>query len=173
MKIGLLSDTHAYLDPKVFEHFSNCDEIWHAGDIGDVQLVRALEKFKPVKCVFGNIDDKELQTLYPEDLYLSCEGVEVLMTHIAGTPPHYNPRVRKLLVQKTPDMLICGHSHILSIRRDAALNNMLFVNPGAAGNHGFHRIKTLVRFELSAGAVKGMEVIEIGRRGAISGRPGD
>jgi putative phosphoesterase len=167
MKIGLLSDTHSYLDPKVLEHFSKCDQIWHAGDIGDPGVITELQSIKPVKAVFGNIDDKDLQVLWPENYSVDIEGMSVLMTHIGGTPPRYNPRVKKLLAEKNPDLFICGHSHILKIGRDAQLNNMLFVNPGAAGNHGFHHMKTIVRFEILDGEVRNMEVIELGKRGAL------
>jgi putative phosphoesterase len=167
MKIGLLSDTHSYLDPKVLEHFKQCDEIWHAGDIGEAGLITELETTKPVRAVYGNIDSIDLQARWPEDLWLDIEGVSVLMTHIGGTPPRYNPRVRKLLSEKTPGMFICGHSHILKIGRDPALNNMLFVNPGAAGQHGFHHMRTAVRFDILEGEVRNMEVIELGKRGAL------
>jgi len=166
MRIGLLSDTHSYLDPKVLEHFITCDEIWHAGDIGDPQVIADLQHLKKVRAVYGNIDDKKVQALWPEDFRAKIEGVSVLMTHIGGTPPRYNPRVKKLLAEKTPGLFICGHSHILRIGRDSALGNMLFVNPGAAGNHGFHRMKTIVRFEILGGEVRSMEVIELGKRGA-------
>src|SRR5687768_8471923 len=141
MKIGLLSDTHSYLDPRVFEYFSRCDEVWHAGDIGDPALIDQLENFKPVRAVFGNIDDQSLQLRFPEDLRFTCEGVDVWITHIGGVPPQYNPRVKKILKSKPPDIFICGHSHILRVKRDPDLNNMLYINPGAAGNHGFHTIK--------------------------------
>jgi uncharacterized protein len=167
MRIGLLSDTHSYLDPKVFDHFKNVDEIWHAGDMGDVRLVDELAKFKPLKAVFGNIDDKDLQVRFPEDLWLEYEGISVWMTHIGGAPPNYNPRIKKLLKQRVPHIFICGHSHILRIKRDPNFNNMLYLNPGAAGNHGFHAIKTLVRFELIKGEIKNMEVIELGKRGQL------
>lgn len=167
MKIGLLSDTHSYLDPKVLEHFSNCDEIWHAGDIGDAGVITELQRIKPVRAVFGNIDGKELQTVWPENYRAVIEGVSILMTHIGGTPPRYNPRVKKLLTERTPAIFICGHSHILKVGRDPALNNMLFVNPGAAGNHGFHHMKTIVRFEILSGEIRNMEVIELGKRGAL------
>ncbi len=167
MKIGLLSDTHSDLDPKVFIHFEKVDEIWHAGDIGDISVVKSLENFKPLKAVFGNIDDKTIQQTFPEDLFFNCEGLNVLMTHIGGVPPRYNPRVKKLLASRVPlpDVFICGHSHIMSVRRDESHNNMLFINPGAAGNHGFHKIKTLVRFEIENTRIFNMEVIEIGKRG--------
>jgi putative phosphoesterase len=167
MKIGLLSDTHSHFDPKVIEHFRNCDEIWHAGDIGDPAIIDQLKAIKPLRAVFGNIDSPDLQAAWPEDLRMNIEGVKVLMTHIGGTPPHYNPRVRKLLQEETPQIFICGHSHILKIGRDPALGNMLFINPGAAGTHGFHIMKTLVRFDILSGEVKNMEVIELGKRGAL------
>lgn len=167
MKIGLLSDTHSHLDPKVFTYFKDCDEIWHAGDFGDLPLIKELEAFKPLRGVYGNIDDKTIQIRFPEDLRFSCEGIEVLMTHIGGIPPKYNPRSKKLLTEKIPDLFICGHSHILNIKRDATLHNMLYVNPGAAGNHGFHKIKTIVRFEINNKKIEKMEVIELGKRGVI------
>jgi putative phosphoesterase len=167
MKIGLISDTHSFLDPKVPEHFSNCDEIWHAGDIGDPNIIQQLSKVKPTRAVYGNIDSKELQIAWPEDNRMNIDGVKVLMTHIGGTPPNYNPRVKKLFALETPDIFICGHSHVLKIGRDTAMGNMLFINPGAAGNHGFHHMKTIIRFEILAGAVRNMEVIELGKRGAL------
>ncbi|SKC86340.1 metallophosphoesterase family protein [Ohtaekwangia koreensis] len=167
MKIGLLSDTHSYLDKKVFEYFKDCDEVWHAGDIGEKIVADELEKFKPFRAVYGNIDDKNLQALYPEDLHFTCEGLTIWMTHIGGAPPNYNPRVKKILRVQTPDIFICGHSHILRIKRDPALHGMLYMNPGAAGNHGFHVMKTIVRFEIVKKEIKNMEVIELGKRGAL------
>jgi uncharacterized protein len=167
MKIGLLSDTHSYLDPKVFTYFKDCDEIWHAGDIGDAAVVIELEKFKPLRAVFGNIDDNEMQARYPEDLWFTCEGLTIWMTHIGGAPPNYNPRVKKVLKDKVPDVFICGHSHILRVKKDPAFN-MLYINPGAAGNHGFHSIKTLIRFEINTKIISKLEVIELGKRGALS-----
>lgn len=167
MKIGLLSDTHSFLDAKVFDYFKDCDEIWHAGDIGDPQLVSSLKKFKPLRAVYGNIDNKDLQILFPEDHWFDCEGLTVWMTHIGGAPPNYNPRVKKLLKGKIPNIFICGHSHILRVKRDVNYNNMLYLNPGAAGNHGFHITKTIIRFEIIKKEIKNMEVIELGKRGAI------
>jgi uncharacterized protein len=167
-KIGLLSDTHSFLDPKVFDYFRECDELWHAGDIGDPSVVTQLENFKPLRAVFGNIDDKPLQAKFPEDLRFTCEGLEIWITHIGGVPPNYNPRVKKLLKNKPPDIFICGHSHILRVKRDAEFNNMLYINPGAAGNHGFHQIKTIVRFEINNQVIGNMEAIELGKRGAIT-----
>jgi putative phosphoesterase len=168
MKIGLLSDTHSYLDQKVFEYFKECDEIWHGGDIGDAAVVNNLEKFKPVRAVFGNIDDKEMQVRFPEDNWFKCEELTIWMTHIGGAPPNYNPRIKKILKDRVPDIFICGHSHILRIKKDPNYKNMLYLNPGAAGNHGFHQIKTLVRFEVTGKEIKNMEVIELGKRGLIS-----
>jgi putative phosphoesterase len=167
MKIGLLSDTHSDLDPKVFTHFAGVDEIWHAGDLGDLKLVQGLESFKPLRAVYGNIDDRDIQSRFPEDLVFSCEGMKVWMTHIGGIPPRYNPRVKKLLTNIVPDIFICGHSHILRIKRDEAHSNLLYINPGAAGNHGFHKIKTLVRFEIVNKKILNMEVIEMGKRGSL------
>ena len=167
MKIGLLSDTHSFLDPKIFTHFSLCDEVWHAGDIGDVSVADQLEKFKTFRAVYGNIDTKEMQARYPEDLRFNCDGVDVFMTHIGGAPPNYNPRAKKLFNEKTPDLFICGHSHILRIKKDPAYNGMLYLNPGACGNHGFHTMKTIVRFDISNGVISAMEVIELGKRGAL------
>lgn len=164
MKIGLLSDTHGFLDARVKKYFHACDEVWHAGDIGHAEVLRELEDFKPLRAVYGNIDDRELQIRLPEDVWFEVDGVSVWMTHIAGTPPHYNPRVKKVLQQRQPDLLVAGHSHILKVMRDPA-RGFLFVNPGAAGNHGFHRIKTLVRFDIAQGKIDNMEVIELGKRG--------
>jgi len=165
MVVGLISDTHSFLDPKVFDYFKNVDEIWHAGDIGDAAVADDLEKFKPLRAVFGNIDDKSMQVRFPEDLWFDCEGLKIWMTHIGGAPPNYNPRIKRILKERAPDVFICGHSHILRIKKDPAYNNMFYLNPGAAGNHGFHLIKTLVRFEVVRKEIKKMEVIELGKRG--------
>ncbi len=167
MVIGLISDTHSFLDPKVFEHFKDVDEIWHAGDLGDAMVMEELKKFKLLRAVYGNIDGQEIQSLYPEDLWFHCEGFTIWMTHIGGAPPNYNPRIKKILSERIPDIFICGHSHILRIKKDLNFNNLLYLNPGAAGNHGFHLVKTLIRFELVNKAIKKMEVIELGKRGQI------
>lgn len=164
MKIGLLSDTHGYLDPKILDHFGPCDELWHAGDIGSMEVAAALERFKPMKAVYGNIDDMALRTKYPEDLWFQCEGVEIWMTHIAGAPPRYNPRVRKILASRAPAALVCGHSHILRVINDKT-HKFLYLNPGAAGHQGFHPMRTLLRFDIADGRFANMEVIELGKRG--------
>ena len=128
IRIGLISDTHSYLDLKVLEHFKDCDEIWHAGDICDISVASELEKLKPLKAVYGNIDNKDVQLKYPEDLWMEVEGLTILMTHIAGSPPNYNPRVKKILKERQPDLLICGHSHILKILRDKERSFLFVLN---------------------------------------------
>lgn len=167
MKIGLLSDTHSYLDPKVLTYFKDCDEIWHAGDIGDRIVVDELEKLKPLRAVFGNIDDKDMQVRYSEDAWFTCEGLTIWMTHIGGAPPNYNPRIKKIFKEHIPDIFVCGHSHILRVKRDSKYKNLLYFNPGAAGNQGFHHMKTIMRFEIVGKEIKNLEVIELGKRGAI------
>lgn len=167
MKIGLLSDTHSFLDPKILTYFKDCDEIWHAGDIGDRLVADELEKSKPFRAVFGNIDDKDLRVRYPEDLWFTCEGLTIWMTHIGGAPPNYNPRIRKVFKEKIPDIFICGHSHILRVKKDPNFKNLLYINPGAAGNQGFHPIKTILRLEIIGMEIKNLEVIELGKRGAL------
>ncbi len=165
MTIGLLSDTHGFLDPTISKHFSQCDEIWHAGDIGDSAVIDALEKIKPVRAVYGNIDDPSMRARFPEDLWITQEGLTVWMTHIGGRPPQYNPRIKKLLKEKQPDVFICGHSHILQVKRDDT-RGMLYINPGAAGQQGFHHMRTMLRMEIEAGKIRKMEVIELGKRGS-------
>lgn len=166
-KIGLLSDTHGFLDRRVFEFFSDVDEIWHAGDVGGIELLDELKKFKPLRAVYGNIDDARLRTEYPEDNRFIVEGFDVWITHIGGYPEHYSSRVRNILQAKPPDIFVCGHSHILRVMRDAKYRNMLCLNPGAAGIHGFHKIKTMLRFTLDNKKVTSMEAIELGKRGEI------
>jgi uncharacterized protein len=164
MKIGLISDTHGHLDPKVFTYFKDCDEVWHAGDIGNQALIDELKSFKKLRAVFGNIDGSNLRLEFTEDLFFELEGKKILITHIGGTPPKYNPRARKLIKEHSPDIFICGHSHILRVMHDPT-QNLLYINPGAAGNHGFHKFRTLVRFDLDAGTLSNMQVIELGKRG--------
>lgn len=164
IKIGLISDTHSFLDPKVFQYFAECDEIWHAGDIGSIGVADELEAFKPLKAVYGNIDGADLRVRYPENLRFSCEGLRIWITHIGGYPPRYNQAVKPLITKDPPDMFICGHSHILKIMTDPKLNKMLYINPGAAGKVGFHQVGTLVRFQIDVGKVSNMQVIELGRK---------
>lgn len=164
-RIGLISDTHSYLDERVLHHFGDCDQIWHAGDIGSLTVAEKLASFKPFKAVYGNIDDKSIQAIYPENLIFNVEGKKILITHIGGRPEKYPTRVKELLKLDRPDIYICGHSHILMVQSDPKWNNMLFINPGAAGNEGFHKIKTIMKFDLNAGKIENMKVIELGKRG--------
>ncbi|MET3876658.1 YfcE family phosphodiesterase [Chitinophaga sp. OAE865] len=159
-KIGLMSDTHSYLHPQVFKYFEEVDEIWHAGDIGNVELADKLENFKPFRAVFGNIDGADIRIRYPEILRFNLEGVEVMMTHIGGYPGKYAPGVKEQLKQHPPKLFICGHSHILKVMPDAALR-LLHMNPGACGQQGWHKVKTLLRFQLEAGNIQQLEVIEL------------
>lgn len=167
MKIGIISDTHGYLDPAVYKYFEHVDEIWHAGDIGQIIVLDSLENFKTTISVYGNIDGHEVRAAIPEDQIIERNGVKILITHIAGSAPKYNSRVKKLILQHQPNMLVCGHSHILKVEFDR-VNNLLFVNPGAAGKHGFHKIKTLLRLELQEGKIQNLEVVELGLRAKIN-----
>lgn len=165
MHIGLLSDTHGYLDDQVFRYFDLCDEIWHAGDIGDVAVIDKLAAFKPVRAVYGNIDGREIRLHYPENLRFTCEQMHVWLTHIGGYPPNYTPAVLKELRRETPDLFVCGHSHILRVMPDRKLNNLLYLNPGATGREGFHHVRTALRFTIEGSKVTKMEAIELGKRG--------
>jgi uncharacterized protein len=159
-KIGLLSDTHNFLDPAIFQYFKKCDEIWHAGDFGSIEVANALIKFKPFKGVYGNIDGPDIRNIFPEQLVFFCEDVKVLMRHIGGYPPRYNPESKRQLLQHYPKLFICGHSHILKIIYDDKLG-CLHINPGAAGRQGWHKIPTLVRFTIDGQEIKDCEVIEL------------
>ncbi|MEZ5034960.1 MAG: metallophosphoesterase family protein [Chitinophagaceae bacterium] len=162
-RIGLLSDTHHFLDPAIAAHFKDCDEIWHAGDFGHINLVQDLEKMKPLKGVYGNIDDANIRNIFPEQLVFTCEKVKVMMRHIGGSPPKYNPATKKELLQHQPHLFICGHSHILKIMYDESIQ-CLYINPGAAGKQGWHKVRTIVRFTIDEDNIKDCEVIELGKR---------
>lgn len=166
MKIGLISDTHGYLDPKVFKYFEEVNEIWHAGDIGTEEVLKQLQDFKPTVAVWGNIDGGKLRVECKEGEVFEREGVRVLLTHIANKPPKYNKKVLEYVTYYKPKLLVCGHSHILKVMPDKK-NNLLFMNPGAAGKHGFHKIKTLLRFDLEKGEIKNLEVVELGPRASM------
>jgi putative phosphoesterase len=161
-KIGLLSDTHNYWDERYETHFAACDEVWHAGDIGSLELAKRFEAFKPFRAVHGNIDDYHVRYAYPQMLRFTLEDVDVLMTHIGGHPGKYDPSVRPLLYAHPPTLFICGHSHILRVIYDKKLQ-FLYMNPGAAGKFGIHRVRTLLRFVLDAGDIRDLEVIELGK----------
>ena len=159
-RIGLIADTHNYLDESVFVHFKDCDEIWHGGDFGTVDIADKLKAFKPLKGVYGNIDGMDIRSIYPEQLVFMCEGVKVLMRHIGGYPPKYNPETKKEILLHQPQLFISGHSHILKIMYDEKLNS-LHMNPGAAGKQGWHKIRTLIRFVVDGKEMKDCEVIEL------------
>ncbi len=161
VRIGLMSDTHSFLDEKVLHYFSSCDEIWHAGDIGKMALVRELEAFKPLRAVYGNIDKPEMRQLFPATLDFTIEDVRIVMTHIGGYPGRYDRSIKAKLMSNPPDLFISGHSHILKVMRDKQLN-LLHINPGACGVHGWQTDNTLVRFSIDKGKIKDVEVIELG-----------
>ena len=165
-RIGLLSDTHGYLDPAILDHFSDCDEIWHAGDVGDASILDTLEGFKPLRSVYGNIDDATVQRRAPLNQAFTIEGISVFMTHIGGYPGRYTARVRKELTERRPRLYVCGHSHILKVVRDHKLE-LLHMNPGACGRHGFHKVRTLLRFTIDGARIGDLEAIELGLRAAI------
>lgn len=159
-RIGLLSDTHSWWDDKYVKYFEDCDEIWHAGDIGSIDLALRLEALKPFRAVYGNIDDSKVRTAYPEFLRFTLEGVDILMTHIGGYPGKYDPKVKNILYTNPPKLFITGHSHILKVMFDKKLN-CLHINPGAAGKYGFHKVRTIVRFVLDSGNISDLDVIEL------------
>ncbi|WP_185211288.1 metallophosphoesterase family protein [Sphingobacterium mizutaii] len=163
MKIGLLSDTHGYLDDAVLKHFEKCDEIWHAGDFGSMEVIEKLEAFKPLRAVYGNIDDKDIRLKFPEHLRFHCEQVDVWMTHIGGYPGKYSPLVKPEILNNPPKLFITGHSHILKVQFDPKLQ-LLHLNPGAGGKQGWHQIRTAMRFEINGDKIVNLEVIELGSR---------
>ena len=166
MKIGLLSDTHGWLHPRLFDHFAECDEIWHAGDIGTIEIADKLVAFKPLRAVYGNVDNALVRTVYKEHAIFLAEEVRVWITHIGGYPGHYDKRVAKELKENPPDLFICGHSHIAKVMYDDK-SGFLFVNPGAAGHNGFHKFMTVVRFQIDGKNIHDFELIELGERGKI------
>jgi putative phosphoesterase len=162
-RIGLLSDTHGYLDDRILHHFENVDEIWHAGDIGDIELLDELKVFKPTRAVWGNIDNHIIRKDTKEFLRFKCEDVEVLITHIGGKPGKYSKPAFEELQLKAPKLFICGHSHILLVKMDPRYN-MLWMNPGACGIKGFHQVRTILRFSITGDRIHDLEVIELGKR---------
>ncbi|WP_405329210.1 metallophosphoesterase family protein [Leeuwenhoekiella sp. LLG6367-2.1] len=162
-KILLLSDTHSYIDDRILAYAEKADEVWHAGDIGSLQVTDALKELKPLRAVFGNIDDHEIRKEFPLNNRFVCEGVDVLITHIGGYPGKYSPAIREELNGNPPKLFICGHSHILKVMPDKKLN-LLHMNPGAIGIHGFHKVRTMLRFTVDQGKIDNLEVIEIERK---------
>jgi putative phosphoesterase len=162
-RIALLSDTHNYLDPKIFKYFDSCDQIWHAGDIGTIEIADRLAQIKPLVAVYGNIDGSDIRRCYPLNQRFMCEKVDVYMTHIGGYPDRYSLEALNEIKKKTPKLFISGHSHILKVMFDQKFK-LLHINPGAAGIHGFHKVKTMVRFLIDEDQIKELEVIELGPR---------
>lgn len=158
-KILLLSDTHSYIDDRILKHVKQADEVWHAGDIGNLEVTDKIKSLKPLKAVYGNIDDTKARNEFPLHNRFMCEDVDVWITHIGGYPPKYNNRVREKLTSHPPDVFITGHSHILKVMPDKKLN-LLHMNPGAVGKHGFHKVRTMLRFKIDGKQIKDLEVIE-------------
>ncbi|MDO5969985.1 metallophosphoesterase family protein [Flavivirga aquimarina] len=162
-KILLLSDTHSYIDNDILKYVKQADEVWHAGDIGDLEVTDAIKKLKPLRAVYGNIDDSKIRVEFPENNRFMCEGVDVWITHIGGYPNAYNMRVRDEIRKNPPKLFICGHSHILKVMPDKKLQ-LLHMNPGAVGKHGFHKIRTMLRFTIDGSKIDNLEVIEFNKR---------
>jgi putative phosphoesterase len=164
VRIGLLSDTHGFLDEAVYSYFAECDEIWHAGDFGSVDVLHQLRAFKPLRGVYGNVDGADIRAEVGYDIDLECEGLRIYMTHIGGRPGAYDARAKKELGVRRPGLFVCGHSHILLVARDPKLE-LLYLNPGACGHNGWHKMRTLLRFTVAAGKLSEVEAIELGPRG--------
>jgi uncharacterized protein len=162
-KILLLSDTHSHIDAVILKYVNQADEVWHAGDIGDLMVTDTIKKLKPLRAVFGNIDNHEARKEFPLNNRFFCEGVDVWITHIGGYPGKYNIAIREEIKENPPKLFICGHSHILKVQFDKQLN-LLHMNPGAAGKHGFHQVRTMLRFEIDGDKIQQLEVIELGIR---------
>lgn len=162
-RILLLSDTHSYIDDQILKYVKQADEVWHAGDIGDLAVTDTLKKIKPLKGVYGNIDNHEARVEFPENNRFLCEGVDVWITHIGGYPNKYNVKVREEIQANPPKLFICGHSHILKVMWDKKLN-LLHMNPGACGKHGFHKVRTMLRFVIDGEQIKDLEIIELGNK---------
>lgn len=166
MNILLLSDTHSYIDDKILEYASQADEIWHAGDIGDLKVTDDLSKKARLRAVFGNIDNHDIRNVFPLHQKFEVDGINVWITHIGGYPKRYSPAIREEIKRNPPDLFISGHSHILKVMPDKALN-LLHMNPGAVGKHGFHQKRTMLRFEINRGKIENLEVIDFGKRGQL------
>ena len=161
-KISLLSDTHSVLDERFIPHLKDSDEIWHAGDIGSLVIYDKLNEISKVKAVYGNIDNHQIRTTLASEVFFKCEGVKIYMTHIGGYPGKYSKTVKEKIEKTKPDIFICGHSHILKVMNDK-INNLLFINPGAAGNHGIHQVKTIIQFIINEKKISDLKIIELKR----------
>ena len=162
-KILLLSDTHSFIDDQILKFVKQADEVWHAGDIGSLEVLDQLRLFKPTRAVYGNIDDDKARMEFPLHNRFMCEGVDVWITHIGGYPGKYNPNIKAEMLNNPPKLFICGHSHILKVQFDKKLN-LLHMNPGAAGKYGNHQVRTMLRFEIEKDKIQNLEVIEIGKK---------
>ncbi|MCK8521716.1 metallophosphatase family protein [Aquimarina sp. D1M17] len=162
-KILLLSDTHSHIDDRILHYVQEADEVWHAGDIGDLKVTDAIEAITPLRAVYGNIDNDKARASFPLHQRFVCEGVSVWITHIGGYPPKYNIATRDEIRTNPPKLFICGHSHILKVIPDPK-NELLHMNPGAAGKHGFHKVRTMLRFTVEKGKIDNLEVIELGKK---------
>lgn len=167
IKIGLISDTHNYLDPQVFDYFKGCDEIWHAGDFGTKKIADQLKNIAPLLGVYGNIDGNDIRDEYPLHQRFERDGINFWMTHIGGIPGRYCIPIRDEMEKNTPDVFICGHSHILKIARDQSLKKMLYINPGAAGKQGFQEYRTVIRFDIENSNIQNVEVINLGKKEGV------
>ncbi len=168
-KIGLISDNHSYDGSDMIKYLKDCDEIWHAGDIGSLESIAKMRDICTFRAVYGNIDGHAVRAEFPLNLSWECEGMQMFMTHIGGYPERYYKRVRKILEEEKPDLYICGHSHILKVMPDRNLD-LLHMNPGAYGHHGFHKMRTILKFEIDNGAIQNANVIELGLRGKLGRR---
>lgn len=166
IQIGLISDTHSYMDDDILQQLASCDEIWHAGDFGSLEVVKKLQQLKPLRGVYGNVDGYEINSLFPDNLRWKCEGVNIFMTHIGGYPGHYAPPVKIELKKNPVQLFISGHSHICKVMFDENFQ-CLHMNPGAAGRQGMHQVRTLIRFTIDGSNMKDCEVVELGPRGKI------
>jgi len=162
IKIGLLSDTHGYLHPKIFEFFNEVDEIWHAGDIGNLKLADEIKKFKPLVAVYGNIDGQDVRSEYPQNQIIDREKLKIFMTHIGGYPGNYARGIKDILIRENIRLFISGHSHILKVINDNKLN-LIHINPGAAGKYGLHKVITFTKFNIEADRIRDLEIMEIER----------
>jgi uncharacterized protein len=166
MKIGIISDTHGWIHPRLFEHFKEVDEIWHAGDIGNIETADQLAAFKSLRAVYGNIDDAVVRRLYKLNMKFKAEDTRVWITHIGGTPGHYDLKVKEEIMQNPPDIFICGHSHLAKVIYDKKAG-LLYINPGAAGYNGFHKFMTVIRLQIDGKVIHDLELIELGERGRV------
>ncbi|MCO5229822.1 MAG: metallophosphatase family protein [Chitinophagales bacterium] len=167
-KIGILSDTHSFLDPQLKSFFSDCDEIWHAGDIGDESVIDNLSSWGKIRAVYGNIDDQKIRLRFPEFQIIQIENIQILLIHIAGALGSYNPKIRQILKDNNNiSALICGHSHILKVKFDNKFH-LWYINPGAAGHHGFHHTRTALKMEINNDKIENLQLVELGKRGRLA-----